>query len=264
MAAAIRARQRGLSVLVVEKNGADVMKPCGDGITKKSVSALAELGVCAEDLIAAGANIIRQSIHVHIGFQNRIFHQPGNCFTIRRSVLMQMLRGRAIDAGAVIRFNTPFSAETTGRNIIDASGCQNRSTTDGAHFPVGLSAVIQGSSALQTDTLYFLHHNPTDNGYCWAFPLSQGMWNVGIWQQKDCHGLRAAFASFEQNTLMRFFSSIHYVRTLQGAALGMVSHLRPICDGCVSCGDAAGLCDPFSGEGISFALMSGISAADSL
>lgn len=264
MAAAICARQRGLSVLVVEKEDMSIMKPCGDGLTMESINALALLGICSQELVSVGANEIRQSIHVHLKFRNTISHKPGNCFTIRRPLLMSLLRKKAEDYGVEIRYNTPFSSELQGAYIIDASGCQSKKTEKDIFFPVGISAVIQGNSSLSVNTWYFLHHKLYDNGYCWAFPLGNDMWNVGVWQQKDCRTLKYNFTQFEKLTLKRYFSSIKYIRPPQGAKLGTVQSLLPICAGSIPCGDAAGLCNSFSGEGISYALMSGIDAASRL
>lgn len=263
LAAAIHARQYGYSVLVVEKNKVDVFKPCGDGLTEKSVTALSKLNIQTSDLLAVGANEILASVHIHNRYKKTISHMAGTCFTLRRHKLMGLLREKALSDGVEIQYSTPYSLQLLGKYIIDASGCQNKVST-GASFPVGVSAVIQGECRLSSDAWYFLHHKENDNGYCWAFPLSGSMWNVGVWQQYDCNNLRKNYNQFEQNDLKRCFSEIKYVRPIQGAKLGTIPALPHVCEGSVPCGDAAGLCDPFSGEGISFALMSGIAAIDRL
>ena len=262
MAAAIHAGQRGRSVLVIEKNGADRMKPCGDGLTHASLTELVRLGISIPELISEGANEIRQSIHVFPGGRTVIPHSAKTCFSLRRPALMKLLRRKAEEAGVVIKYHTPFSAAVSGKCVIDASGCQSRKAPQYAAFPVGVSAVIQGQSKLSTDTFYFLHHKSSDNGYCWAFPLSSEMWNIGVWQQYDCNHIKHCFLSFEQNTLNRYFSNITYVRPPRGAKLGTIHPLPPLCTDCISCGDAAGLCSISSGEGISYALRSGIAAVD--
>lgn len=264
MAAAITARQFGLDVLVIEKRPMDQEKICGDGLTKKSISALLSLGITPDMLRKAGANEIRSSIHIFPEKRLSISHEADSCFTLQRGRLMALLREKAEALGVSIQYNTAYKMEMSADCMIDASGCRGNRPRTGNPCPVGLSAVIRADTKLRLDTLYFVHHKENDNGYCWAFPLSNRLWNTGIWHQKNADRLKTSFDYFEKTYLNAYLENIEYIRGLGGALLGTTGGVPPLAPNAVQCGDAAGLCDAVSGEGISSALRSGIAAATRL
>ena len=148
--------------------------------------------------------------------------------------------------------------------IIDASGCQWKQLASGMHYPMGMSSVIKATSNLHTDTLYFVYPEDGHSRYGWAFPLSNGMWNIGVWDPDNPKNLQVLFDGFKERFLDRYLSDIVVVQPLRGAPLGTICPHTAIIPGAISCGDAAGLCDPHSGEGVSYALQSGIELAESI
>ena len=266
MAAAIRARQFGLQVQVIDRVDEEYEKVCGDGLTEQAVKELCVLGFSRETLFAAGANVIHESMRLYPSGRREILdHKDMTYFCMRRILLMKLMRSRALSIGVDICFRTEFHPDMKADVIVDASGCHNRARY-GVRLPVGMSSVIYADADpdLRTDTLYFVYPEEDGRGYCWAFPLPDGMWNVGAWDPMDPKRLRHWFDNFTDRYLNRYFHSVRTVRPLRGACLGTVKPGVPLCSEAVSCGDAAGLCDPCSGEGISYALRSGIEAADSI
>lgn len=258
MAAAITARKFRLDVLVVEKRPINQEKICGDGLTEKSTSALSSLGITPDMLKKAGANEIKSSIHIFSESRLSISHEANSCFTLQRGELMTLLRGRAESLGIRIQYNTAYTKEMNADYIIDASGCQGKQLLARNAYPVGLSAVIRADTRLELDSLYFVHHKENDNGYCWAFPLSNKLWNIGVWHQRNADRLKTSFKYFEKTYLNAYLNNIEYIRGLGGGLLGTVRDVPPLTPNAKQCGDAAGLCDAASGEGISNALISGI------
>jgi menaquinone-9 beta-reductase len=109
-------------------------------------------------------------------------------------------------------------------------------------------------------------------GYGWVFPLPEQRANVGVGffptQQQDfAVNLRHAFDNFLESVRQRdpLFSAIRLTGRLRGAPLSCgLAASGCSAPGVVLVGDAAGLVDPFSGEGIDTALESGKLAADVL
>lgn len=258
IAAAITARRVGMAVMVIEKMSQNHEKICGDGLTPKSVSALSALGISVDVLKTAGANEILHSVHISDKGNHYLHYEPNTCFTLRRISLMQLLRDRAQSLGATFLYNSTYSKEMKAKTIIDASGCQGKRPANGKNLPVGKSAIMYAETSVSTDSFYFFHHKKNDNGYCWAFPLSNGAWNVGVWQENDFASLNVAYLELETKLLQKYFSQYHYLRKPHGALLGTLKGLPVISKGARTCGDVAGLCDSVSGEGISNALLSGI------
>lgn len=107
-------------------------------------------------------------------------------------------------------------------------------------------------------------------GYFWIFPLDNGMVNVGIGMREDFikkghRDLKALLEScIRDNPLFkeRFADATEVPGTQKGWILPLGSKRRKLSgEGWAVVGDAGGLIDPFSGEGIGNALVSGQLAA---
>lgn len=106
-------------------------------------------------------------------------------------------------------------------------------------------------------------------GYGWVFPLAGGLANIGIGAMPGTaahpgHGPRRLFDAFVARLRVgdSRFQNMKQLGDLQGAALNCAFDARRVAiDGLLLAGDAAGLVDPFTGEGIQWALESGELAA---
>lgn len=262
MAAAIYARQHKLDVAVIEMADEDFEKACGDGLTERAIHALMRIGILPEDLIKAGANEIRASLRIYPTERYVMPHAEKTYYTLRRISLIRLMRSMAIAMGVKIHYRTPYRPDMQADLVIDAAGCQARNAFKGLNYPMGMSAVIHSVTHLQKDTLYFAYPENESCRYGWAFPLSEDMWNIGVWEPQNPRRLQTSFETFKAQFLLPYFQNIEIVRPLRGAPLGTIRPSNAIGPGALSCGDAAGLCDPSSGEGVSYALQSGIDVVE--
>ena len=107
-------------------------------------------------------------------------------------------------------------------------------------------------------------------GYLWIFPLPNGRANVGLGLRSDVVrkrrvDLKALMLKLlaEHPQLKGRFANATMEGAIQGMGLPLASKRWPISgDGYMLIGDAAHLIDPFTGEGISHAMISGMHAAD--
>ncbi|MDR1077606.1 MAG: geranylgeranyl reductase family protein [Propionibacteriaceae bacterium] len=108
-------------------------------------------------------------------------------------------------------------------------------------------------------------------GYGWSFPLGDGLCNVGLGLTDSSTG----FGRVDYRDLLRRwldttppewgFREANRQGKIGSAALPMGFNRQPIYqDGLLLAGDAAGLINPFNGEGISYALESGRYAAQQI
>jgi flavin-dependent dehydrogenase len=121
--------------------------------------------------------------------------------------------------------------------------------------------------APQTVEVHFV--NETLPGFLWIFPTGDGIANVGIGlvhgdikkrrvRLRDVHEAVLALPRFRAR-----FAGVSRIGTVHGWNLPTPDFSRTLCgDGFMLAGDAAGLVDPFSGEGIGNAVVSGKLAAE--
>lgn len=162
--------------------------------------------------------------------------------------------------------------------IIDASGANSQFARhvgglpmEPRHHCAGVRAYFSGVSDLDAHgfiELIFLKELLP--GYLWIFPLPGGRANVGLGLRSDMVRKRRV----DLKSLMRQlisghpqlkhrFANARLEGVIQGLGLPLASKRHPISgDGYLLVGDAAHLIDPFTGEGISHAMISGVHAAD--
>ncbi len=111
----------------------------------------------------------------------------------------------------------------------------------------------------------FSYHFFTDfAGYIWVFPKSETEANIGIGSLStnptNNKGMRTRLATF----IKEYYPNAQ-CREQSGGLLPLDGAIeRPVTGSLIACGDAAGFVHPFSGEGIRYALHSGIYAADTI
>ncbi|MFN3875399.1 MAG: NAD(P)/FAD-dependent oxidoreductase [Flavobacteriales bacterium] len=164
------------------------------------------------------------------------------------------------------------------RLIIDASGANSVFARriaglpmEPRHHAAGVRAYFSGVKGLDPDgfiELIFLKELLP--GYLWVFPLPDGRANVGLGLRSDVVRKRKAdlkklllelIATHRQ--LAGRFADATLEGPVQGMGLPLAGKRHALSgDGYLLIGDAAHLIDPFTGEGISHAMISGMHAAD--
>lgn len=136
------------------------------------------------------------------------------------------------------------------------------------HHCVALRAYYKGIKNL-TNNIEIHFIESVLPGYFWIFPLEKGYANVGIGmitedvQKKHVNLKQAMLEAIQKNPLLRDrFWEAKIVAEIRAWNLPLASyHRKAHGNGWVLIGDAASLIDPFSGEGVGNAMLSGKIAA---
>lgn len=292
-AAAMVAARAGLKVTLYEKGPHGRDKVCGDGLTPRAVAALNELHI---DL--SGSHRI-DGLRMIAGKKTRELAWPsGTRFPSHgavwpRNKLDTFLIDEAIAAGADVRFETEaLPAIENGRVVgVDAGGQRVLAPlTILAAGAQGLAAKMLGAERDPEETfgLAIRAYAPTPRhaerhleaclslrdehgtavpGYGWMFPAGDGTVNIGVGALSTMKG----FKKLNLNRLLDQYAAIvrepwslgGYVDKPRAWRLPM-SSLKRFGPGWVAIGDAAGFVNPMNGEGIDYALESGIVAVEQL
>ncbi len=142
--------------------------------------------------------------------------------------------------------------------------------TEPQHNCFGLRAYYKNVAGLDGENFIELHFmQQALPGYFWIFPLPDGKANVGIGMRADKQkakniNLKKLFEEIiaTHPTVSKRFGNAELVDGVKLFGLPLGSKKRKLSgDNFILCGDAAMLIDPFTGEGIGNALMSGMFAA---
>ncbi|MCI0820025.1 MAG: geranylgeranyl reductase family protein [Chloroflexi bacterium] len=272
---------RGARVLLLDKQRFPRDKPCGGGVTLR---AAAVLDVDLAPVIERTIHGARFTLRLGESFDRR-FEQPLTYMT-QRSRLDAYLAERAAEAGAEFRdgvalreidpaFNGTSSLNRTVRTESDTYTAQILIGADGANGLVGRTlglrpeyeeaVALEGNIPYSPDIpadwrdVFGLDLGGMAGGYGWVFPKGDHL-NIGVGAWKYA-GFTLRPKLFELARRHGFPRSS--VENLRGHHLPVRVPGSPIARGGVAVvGDAAGLVDPLSGEGIHMAFASGRLAAE--
>ncbi len=290
--------QHGLRVLLVDKNDFPRDKTCGDGLTPRALEVCERMGIGPE-LARSGLQIEGIDVIAPNGVQTRVDMprvdgRDTQGMVIRRFVLDQILWRRALDAGADVRTNVRIKAIQTngggaglvgeckgkqvqyaGRLVVIATGAQMRLLrTVGLlkHNPEVILAVrgyLSGLRELAPRMVFRFDHVPLP-GYGWLFPIAEDAANVGLGYFPKRSGkygsdasTRSALKSMLRQTGLASAAEVEAsLQQVKGYPI-RTDFLRAqtFAEGILVVGEAAGLVNPLTGEGIDYALESGQIAA---
>lgn len=143
-------------------------------------------------------------------------------------------------------------------------------TMEPAHFSAGIRAYYKNVSGLHKDNFIELHFLKTvQPGYLWIFPLSNGAANVGVGMLSKAVSskkvnLKQMMLDAIQNhpNLKTRFTNAAMEGQIEGWGLPLGSKKRKLSGNrFLLTGDAGSLIDPFTGEGIGNAMVSGLVAS---
>ena len=266
---------RGLSTALIDRAEFPRDKPCGGGVT---VRAAALLPFDIDPVVEQRVRDIRFTWRGKSGFTRRA--DAPLVYLTQRAKLDEFLVSKAVEAGARFfqgrRVDTVTTHEdgatvTAGEETFDAAVLIG---ADGANGPVAryLGFGMQANRGIALEGNYPLSAGASDmwdgtvgfdfgdvgGGYGWAFPKADHV-NIGVggWRSTGPQ-LRTKLA--QQARRYGFDPS---------AAWGVKGHHLPVRQGksplwqgrVILAGDAAGLVDPLTGEGIYAAIYSGRTAA---
>ena len=272
--ASLHLARQGRRVVVLEKARAGRDKPCGGGLT---VRAWHDLEVPIDDLVVARVGTAdlrcgpRRSVRIALGAKEVLM--------VRRRDLDRRIGEAAEEAGAELHHCEPAIAiepdggavevrTASGRyraaSVLLATGAEAPLRTAlGFAPPAGTMAValeLEGPArqAPAADGSFVFDY-AVPGGYAWAFPKvgHEGWWNAGIVTGRTGLGpeLRSRLARFLDEVGLRFATLTPERAT--GRRIPFWGGRRVLHRGRVALlGDAAGLADPFFGEGIAEALAS--------
>lgn len=300
--AAIAASQRGLRTLLLDRSSFPRDKVCGDAVSTKACQVLEGLGVITDVRKLNGARINRvifgspDGTRASIDLGVRRGSVPADDFVIRRRDFDNLLFQHAQQAGAtcVERFKVKdlllendvvqgvIGDDSAGkitthraRIVIGADGYPSTVARQAGltepwpkHRLVALRQYHRGVDGL-TDQLEVHFVDGLLPGYFWLFPLTGNQANVGIGVlfsevRRRRLDLKAALRTTISSPIFRDrFANATPLEQPVGWNLPVGSIRRPCSRaGLLLAGDAAGLVDPFTGEGIGNALISAVTAID--
>ncbi|MGI8868014.1 MAG: NAD(P)/FAD-dependent oxidoreductase [Mycobacteriales bacterium] len=259
-------------VLVVDSAAFPRDKVCGDAVSAEAVALLAELGV--SQVTGGYRPVERLRLRSPAGLE-ALGDLPGAAFVVPRAVFDARLVAAVVARGAELRVHRVRRVEPrTGyvrvdggaadaRVVIGADGA-NSVTSRALGAPARRMAVAirgyapTGAAARELLIAVQKQHSPA---YAWSFPIGDGWSNIGfgVFDDRLAGGRRALV----QRLRAALPEQLADPATVRGHRLPLSTGRPKLPDGRVLlAGDAAGLINPLSGEGIHHALLSGARAGE--
>lgn len=286
----------GRTVRLFDKAAFPRDKTCGDGLSPRALSVLGRIGAF-EAVAAAGHRVDRLRLYAPDGgfFEGPIPAPPGHpgfAVVLPRFQLDDLIRQRALAAGAAFEqaavsgllqdaagraagVRTAEGAEHRARLVVLATGASagllERAGLAPAGPPQGRAArtYFEGLSGLPEAVEFHFDSVPLP-GYGWVFPTSPTSANVGAGYFVRPGG-RAPHATPRQ-TYDGFLANPYVAGLLRGGRPAAPVRGYPLrtdfpaarlaAPGLRLVGEAAGLVNPLTGEGIDYALESAETAAE--
>lgn len=263
--AAIAARRRGASVLLLDRADFPRDKPCGDGIAAEALDVLAGLGVTG---LAEGFSPVERLRLIGPGGAAVDRPLPRPAHTVPRLVFDERLVRAAVAAGAEFRRHTVrelrreggrtiLDGQITAGTVIGADGagstvrrlCGRRPNPPG-HVAFAIRGYAPATGAEQV----IMTTEARWPAYAWSFPIGDGTANVGYGEVLRGAPLSRAYLLDRLATML----GVTGARDVRAHHLPLSTHRPPPADGRVLlAGDALSLINPLTGEGIFYAVLSG-------
>ncbi len=270
--------QRGLDVLLLDRSEFPRDKTCGDGLTPRALRVLDAMGILA-DVARLGCPIDRYEVVAPNG--KRTTSQT-HALVVPRLKLDDVIVRRAIASGATFRGSVAVDRVEPGPSGViihtrhealharyavvatgAATGVLTRSSMLSAQ-PRAMLAARAYFEGVAAGTSFQLHFGGVPQpGYGWVFPVGSDVANVGVGFLPRNHKVtaRAVFDTWVGAKLPQ----ARMGSEMRGYPI-RVDFLRAptFAHRTLLVGEAAGLVNPLTGEGIDYALESGQIAAEHL
>ncbi len=262
----------GIRTLILEKEKFPRYKACGGGLNIKTVKSLDfDISSVIEDAIYGAHITLRMSKQFTKRFEHPI------TLTVSRERFDHLLLQKAIESGCTVREEEKVdsvgiredgvyvhSSRQTypGELLVGADGANSivaKSTglMQDAFIDIGIESEVEVDAVdlERWRNVVLLDLASIQNGYGWIFPKVDHL-SIGVWGPLACSkGLKAYYEEFTE----KWKGSMKKYRVIRKSG-----HRLPIrrkgariqYDRVLLVGDAAGLIDPLSGEGIYYAIRS--------
>jgi len=289
----------GFDVLLIDKAEFPRDKTCGDGLTPRALAVLDDMGLLeavnrrgyrveALEMIAPGGGTADFSVPS--------FGQlPEYMLIIPRLILDDLIRARAVETGAAFEGGVEVTDVRVEAGEVRVLGERRQ---EQVAFKTRMAVVATGASLKLVKRIGLSPRRPLTMlaarayfedlqdlapavqvhfdgvplpGYGWVFPLSPSSANIGAgvippgaWRRPHTVNSRRAFTMFTQSPSLRTsLQASRQVGPIKGYPIRIDFDRSPThADRVLLAGEAAGLANPLTGEGIDFALESGRMAAE--
>ena len=293
--AALYANRLGINCIMLDKAIFPRDKVCGDALSGKTVRIMRELNLIDEVEQLSGASINRitfgspshkqfdinllgsqNKTHIKKGFviprkifDNYLFEKASQVTEVRQGFSVtnlifdnnKLVGVKGISNKKEEEFRAPIIMGCDGANSIIARKL-NLYEMDMKNTSVAIRCYYEGVKGL-TDQIELHYVKEVLPGYFWLFPAGNGLANIGI-------GLSKSDAKKEKRTLRQILEDVTQSEYFKDRFLNAKALEKPIGwnlplgrikrknhgNGFMLLGDAAGLIDPFTGEGIGNAMVS--------
>ncbi len=295
-ACALTLKDAGLKVALLDKATFPRDKVCGDAIPGRAIKTLKSISPAYEDAFRKFANkcATRQTA-IHYKGRSVTFKWVGEAYTCTRmefdNFLFSLVKEHTDTAiytdtlpHSFIQDNGGFSITSKNsdlvfhsRILVGADGAQSavakklaNRTLDRQHHVGSVRAYFKNVANLDPGTTEIYFDKKFLPSYLWVFPLPGNMANVGFGMlsseiAKKKINLKTTFYDFvDQNPALKLrFRDATQTGDLEGFGLPLGSRITTLSGNhFMLVGDAASLIDPFSGDGIGNAMLSGKLAAE--
>jgi len=256
-------------VLIIDKEKFPRPKLCAGMLTEKSIKMLKTVfgRINWDEIIDSSYNTF-EIYHRQYGFINRGISSRNKLYLVDRRIFDNFLLQKAIQAGCDFQQKNIIDLKDLKADlIIGADGANSvvrRSFTPEINrrdYSLALEIEAEKSAIeeIKYPRIYFGYVN---YGYAWVFPRrDKVVVGLGGLTAKNKENMRDLFVNFLKDVLKTDYRTYRIL----GYPLPFHNFInRPIQDNLRLVGDAAGLADPLTGEGIYYAIESGYLAAQSV
>jgi len=292
-ATAIGLARRGYEVALIDKQNFPREKLCGDFINPINWDVFADLGVTDRVLAAPHGEVTGFRITDCSGREAEARFRSRNCewsmgLGLRRATLDQLLVERAAELGVVTHLGCrieKLSRSADGWHLkIKEENCQAKVLigADGRNSWVAQQLGLNRSAAIQGRSVGFqtrlrstgmvdgqIHIHLFPGGYAGVVELGDGTITLGMaidkrWLGRE-RGSDFVFHALARNThLKKIIDASDGAAELSSVYPVYFSKRRCVSDHALLVGDAARVSEPITGQGIYFAMRSGLLAAETI
>jgi flavin-dependent dehydrogenase len=266
-------------IVVVERGEENKDKPCGDALISRAVRWMRPFGIDGAQLTSLGGKPFEAADIQTPDITLRCADAGGTGYVLRRATVDQELRNVVATFTTIFyRTNAIAIERETGNGWVvsirskDSTHCVRCDAVvlaAGSGSSLSTRLGIDGNPRTVTAITTYLQHcdlvsrpnfsfEAKGTAYDWVFPLLNGS-NLGSCALDNVHAYNLRLRIERLKEVHGYTQRSRFRGGLLSlwSGAGQQWHSR---DGLVSCGDAAGLVDPYSAEGISAALESGYHA----